>query len=136
LAQRNLLRGKRLGLPAGQDVAARMKTTLRGQPDPSTNAQLDLDGKFNLVDPGWDGKAPLWFYCLREAELGGGHRLGPVVGRIIAEVLVGLLQIDTHSYWIARTPFTPIGAPNFKMGDLLKLAKAPIIDPQTNQPIP
>ena len=41
LAERNLLRGKRLGLPAGQDVAARMKTTLRGLPGPLTNAQLD-----------------------------------------------------------------------------------------------
>ncbi len=135
LAERNLLRGKRLGLPAGQDVAARMKTTLSGLPGPLTNAQLDPSGTFNLADPGWNGKAPLWFYCLREAELGGGHQLGPVAGRIVAEVILGLLQMDTHSYWNAKTPFTPVGGPNFKMGDLLKLAKAPIIDPHTNQPI-
>jgi len=36
LAERNLTRGKRLGLPAGQDVAAAMGIT------PLTNAELTL----------------------------------------------------------------------------------------------
>ena len=53
LAERNLLRGKRLGLPAGQDVATAMGIT------PLTNAQL------GLTEPGWRGKAPLWFYILK-----------------------------------------------------------------------
>ena len=69
LAERNLLRGKRLGLPSGQDVAARMKKILPTLPDPLTNDRL------GLTDPAWGGKAPLWFYCLKEAELGGGHQL-------------------------------------------------------------
>ena len=57
LAERNLLRGKRLGLPGGQDVATAMGVT------PLTNAQL------GLKQPGWAGKAPLWYYVLKEAEL-------------------------------------------------------------------
>jgi hypothetical protein len=122
LAERNLLRGKRLGLPSGQDVAARMKKVMPSMPAPLTNDQL------GLTDPAWAGKAPLWFYCLKEAELGGGRRLGPVTGRIVAEVILGLLQIDTASYWNARTPFTPVGGPGFRMGDLLTLAGAPIVD--------
>ena len=49
--------------------------------------------------PEWDGEAPLWFYILKEAEIvGKGRELGPVGGRIVAEVLVGLLQKDLNSY--------------------------------------
>ncbi len=129
LAQRNLLRGKRLGLPSGQDVAARMRMVLPTMPAPLSNAQL------GLTDPRWGGKAPLWFYCLKEAEIGGGNRLGAVAGRIVAEVILGLLQADFASYWNARTPFVPVGGPDFTMGDLLRLAGAPIIDPSTGLPI-
>jgi hypothetical protein len=120
LAERNLLRGKRLGLPSGQDVAARMKKAVPSMPAPLTNDQL------GLTDPAWEGKAPLWFYCLKEAELGGGQQLGPVAGRIVAEVVLGLLQSDQASYWNAAKPFTPVGGAGFRMGDLLKLTAAPV----------
>jgi hypothetical protein len=41
----------------------------------------------------------LWFYILREADVvTGGHRLGPVGGRIVAEVLVGLVDQDDASF--------------------------------------
>jgi len=82
----------------------------------------------NCQSPSRSGKAPLCFYCLKEAELGGGRQLGPVAGRIVAEVILGLLQADQSSYWNARTPFTPIGGPGFRMGDLIKLAGAPVVD--------
>jgi hypothetical protein len=120
LAQRNLLRGKRLGLPAGQDVAATMRAQVPTMPAPLTNGQL------GLTEPRWGGKAPLWFYCLREAELGGGLTLGAVGGRIVAEVILGLLQIDLGSYWNAPAGFTPVGGPSFRMGDLIRLAGAPV----------
>src|SRR6185312_12419422 len=58
-----------------------------------------------FADPEWRGEAPLWFYILKEAEhvgdgtaTGKGRTLGPVGGRIVAEVLVGLLQKDPDSY--------------------------------------
>ncbi|MCU1626303.1 MAG: heme peroxidase [Pseudonocardia sp.] len=123
LAQRNLLRGKRLGLPSGQDVAAAMRTRVPTMPAPLTNDRL------GLADPRWGGKAPLWFYCLREAELDGGRRLGPVGGRIVAEVILGLMQIDLGSYWNSPAGFTPVGGPSFRMGDLLRLAGAPVVVP-------
>lgn len=136
LAERNLLRGSRLGLPCGQDVAAAMRRELPSNPAPMTNTELDPDGRFGLANPAWGGKAPLWFYCLQEAAIvGAGKKLGPVAGRIVAEVILGLLQRDKLSYWNARSAFVPIGGPQFRMGDLLKLAKAPIFDPQTKQPI-
>ena len=47
---------------------------------------------------GWHGETPLWYYILREADVRtGGSRLGPVGARIVAEVLVGLLELDSGS---------------------------------------
>jgi heme peroxidase len=114
LAERNLLRGKRLGLPAGQDVAAALGLT------PLTNQQL------GLTEPGWNGKAPLWFYVLKEAELLGGTRLGPVGGTIVAEVILGLMACDTTSYFTAAPGFDP--GPGYGFGSFLLWADA--IDPR------
>ena len=64
--------------------------------------EFDVDNqdlKALFADQGWNGEAPLWFYILKEAEIvGKGRTLGPVGGRIVAEVLVGLLQKDPNSY--------------------------------------
>jgi hypothetical protein len=84
--------------------------------------------KTELSDEGWGGEAPLWFYILKEAELlGKGRTLGPVGGRIVAEVLVGLLQKDPNSYlylnssWKPAPPIAPTKG-QFTMADLLKFA--------------
>lgn len=111
LAERNLLRGKQLGLPSGQDVAAAMQVA------PLSNDEL------GLTDPRWGGRAPLWFYVLKEAELLGGRRLGPVGGRIVAEVILGLMALDPTSYFNAGRAFTPATVP-FRMGELIVLAGA------------
>jgi hypothetical protein len=96
LAARNLLRGRRVGLPAGQDVAVKMGLK------PLTNAELGLEGAE------WKGKAPLWFYTLKEAELfHHGRRLGPVGGRIVAETILGILACDRTSYLYAPGGFVP-----------------------------
>ncbi|GIE31703.1 myeloperoxidase [Actinoplanes italicus] len=119
LAERNLLRGVRLGLPAGQDVASRMGVT------PLTNEQLGLPDPAN---PGWQGKAPLWFYILKEAELThAGERLGAVGGRIVTEVILGILEADKSGYLKVNPGFRPVApiAPatgQFRTGDLLKFA--------------
>lgn len=111
LAHRNLLRGKRLGLPAGQDVARAMGAV------PIPNDRL------GLAHPGWGGKSPLWFYVLKEAELQGGRRLGPVAGRIVAEVILGLLSLDRGSFLNAPTGWTPETTP-FACGDFLRMSGA------------
>ncbi len=55
-----------------------------------SNAELGLSN-----DRGWGGKAPLWFYVLKEADLhGNGERLGDAGGRIVAEVFLGMLDQD------------------------------------------
>jgi hypothetical protein len=120
LAIRNTLRGKRVGLASGQQVARAMRVPVL------SNATLGLSN-----DPGWGGEAPLWFYILREAELppANTERLGPVGGRIVAEVLVGLLQRDPNSYLYldpAWKPAPPIASVTgqFTFVDLLKFAGA------------
>jgi len=148
LSVRNLRRGQIVGLPSGQQVAGLMGVT------PLTNAELSwrhrieikwpiIDNKVAvnrrfkevdtrlesyLADPEFGGEAPLWFYILKEAEiLGQGERLGPVGGRIVAEVLVGLLQKDPNSYLYLQPnwkPQLPIARENgkFRMADLLRYA--------------
>jgi hypothetical protein len=118
LAVRNTLRGKHVGLPSGQQVAKTMRVNVL------SNAVLGLSS-----DPGWGGEAPLWFYILKEAELPpyDGERLGPVGARIVAEVLVGLLQRDPNSYlyldpaWKPGPPIAP-AAGQFTFVDLLRYA--------------
>jgi hypothetical protein len=112
LAERNLLRGKRLGMPSGQDVARAMKVT------PLSNAEL------GLKDPGWGGKAPLWYYVLKEAELKhNGTRLGEVGGRIVAETILGILSTDKSCYLNVQPTWRP-SPRQYRMGDLLLQAGA------------
>jgi hypothetical protein len=107
LAERNLLRGKRLGLPAGQDVARMLLQK------PLTNAQL------GLTDRRWGGKAPLWFYVLKEAEIQQkGRRLGTTGGMLVAGTLLTLLFLDRTSYVHARPAWQPATVP-FTVGDFL-----------------
>ena len=53
LAVRNTIRGKRVGLPSGQQVAKAMRAPVL------SNATLGLSN-----DPGWKGEATMWFYIL------------------------------------------------------------------------
>jgi hypothetical protein len=78
---------------------------------------------------GWHGDTPLWYYVLREAEIySDGIRMGPVGGRIVAEVLLGLLDGDPTAYraampdWQPTLPSTQPG--DFTIADLLRFAGA------------
>jgi hypothetical protein len=87
LAARDLQRGQATGLPSGEAVAR----ALGVQP-----LTADLVG---LAEHGWGYETPLWYYVLREADVQQeGDRLGEVGGRIVGEVLVGLIDADPESY--------------------------------------
>jgi hypothetical protein len=110
LAVRDLLRGETTALPSGEAVAQVMNVS------PLTADELDQ---------AWPHGTPLWFYILKEAEhRGGGDRLGPVGGRIVAEVLIGLLRADPASYLSLEPdwePILPAAGPDFGLADLLTL---------------
>lgn len=60
---------------------------------------LDPSELGDLKEFGLDEATPLWFYVLREADRRAGAKiLGPVGGRIVTEVFVGLLDGDPLSY--------------------------------------
>ncbi|MGA5463925.1 peroxidase family protein [Mycobacterium sp. NPDC050041] len=114
LAQRNLLRHLTFGVPSGQRVARAM------QIDPLPPADLKDLTDFKLQE-----RTPLWFYVLREADVReDGKRLGPVGGRIVAEVFLGLLQGDPLSYLRQDPEWTPTLPADGEFGivDLLRFA--------------
>lgn len=112
LAQRNLRRGNTMGLPSGQDIARFMNL------EPLKDSQLKVgkatqeDSKkknksIDKISAAFAGKAPLWFYILSEAQQAYNAPkiddstptlLGDVGGRIVAEVFIGLLLGDSHSF--------------------------------------
>ncbi len=140
LALRNLLRGRSMGLPSGQDVARAMGIT------PLRDAELrvgkatsrkEYDALPTLVSLHTDfkGNAPLWYYVLAEAQhewrLAGGTdktptRLGAVGSRIVVETFAGLLLNDGHSLLRQASTWAPeIGkCKGFDMADFVKYALA------------
>jgi hypothetical protein len=118
LAVRNLLRSESFTLPWGQRVAQAMGVK------PLTDEELGLTA---LGFP--TNRAPLWYYLLREAEVRSkGEHLGPVGGRIVGEVLLGLLQGDSKSYLCAAPDWKPTLPANeagtFTLADMLVFAGA------------
>jgi hypothetical protein len=109
LATRDLQRGHAVGLPSGEAVARHLGVRA-----------LSADE----VGLGWDSETPLWFYVLREAAvLHAGNRLGPVGGRIVGEVVVGIVDADPASFraldpgWTPTLPARRAGA--FGLADIL-----------------
>jgi Animal haem peroxidase len=116
LPQRNLLRGVTWSLPSGQALAAET-----GVPALSATDLAELKPYKGFIT-----STPLWYYALKEAELvAGGLHLGPVGGRIVGEVLIGLLQSDPRSYLAAKPGWQPtLGRRRgeFRMADFLRFA--------------
>ncbi|MBX0285752.1 hypothetical protein EGH22_05405 [Halomicroarcula sp. F28] len=144
LAARNLLRGVALGLPGGQAVAEAMDIT------PLSNAELPLTDEQHFRSylrsqcRGADEDAPLWLYVLAEAEAQqDGHSLGAVGSRIVAEVLLGMIDADPDAYrnvdpgWRPALP-RPVSSPElddphtstapYGFGDFLQFATGPVPD--------
>ena len=104
LAARNLLRGQGFLLPSGEAVARTL-----GRPD----AEIEQIGDAS----GLNGGTPLWFYILKEAELIGreeldgtrspGEGLGPVGATIVAETIIGLIELDPRSWLSNDRSWTP-----------------------------
>jgi len=135
LAERNLKRGVRLGLPSGQAVARAMD--LEPIPDEelrvgkATKEDSSKNKRITKISRAFASNAPLWFYVLAEAQQQFKKddtpiRLGPVGGRIVTEVFVGLLLGDRHSFlsqapsWKPDPAFTSEG--KFGIADLIKQA--------------
>lgn len=112
LATRNLLRGQGFLLPSGENVALALG---RSEEEIALvqKAVHTLTG--NKIDLG--NGTPLWLYLLLEAEKIGretttgkfdkGEGLGPVGARIVAETVLGLIELDGRSYLSQNRSWTP-----------------------------
>jgi len=144
LALRNLLRGMSMSLPSGQDVALAMGLTPLTDNElkigkATTSAEykdLPLLISLALNKEGrseFEGKAPLWYYVLAEAqhewhkkngEADTTVQLGKVGSRIITETFVGIMLSDSHSILRQAPAWAPeIGKKElFDMTDFIKYA--------------
>jgi hypothetical protein len=114
LATRNLLRNLTMKVPSGQRVAKAMNVPVLAAAD------LDDLESFHL-----EARTPLWFYVLREAQVtANGQHLGPVGGRIVAQVIIGLIEGDGQSYLRQEPDWTPTYGANesFTIVNLIKAA--------------
>jgi hypothetical protein len=138
LALRNLQRGATtFGLPSGQAVATKLgEKPIEDEKLVIGKAIADDPKKKLLVEisEGFAGKAPLWAYILSEAQVKSWEKadpgmakddipvkLGPVGGRIVAEVFAALLRGDPTSYLRRENAFRPI--PEFTRDDKFGLAE-------------
>jgi hypothetical protein len=116
LACRDLLRAHAIDLPSGEAIASAM------------GAPVLTEDEIGLRAFGWGGgETPLWYYILREAQVRtGGEYLGEVGGRIVAEVLLGLLHNDPDAYLSTSSAWRPtlpaVQEGSFSMADLLWFA--------------
>ena len=114
LAARDLERGQGTGLPSGESVARHL------------GVHVLSDEELGLAQYGWKGETPLWLYVLREAATRHqGDRLGDVGGRIVAEVLVGIIARDPESYLAVDptwNPTVPSRESRFRLPDILVAA--------------
>jgi hypothetical protein len=147
LPQRNLLRGFELGLPTGQSVAKAMGVKHLEDHEIVIGKAVDEPAKGDVVGKLSDltdlsafwGKCPLWTYVLAEAartrtaipiRVKGDRKihtpqLGPVGGRIVAEVLLGMLFGDKDSYLSMHPEWVPtigIKAKAFALRDIVAYA--------------
>ncbi|HEX4638161.1 MAG TPA: peroxidase family protein [Chthoniobacterales bacterium] len=112
LPEMTLLRGSRIGLPSGQEAC-------RAADVPSLKpCQIGFDDEGNefLRRRGLHERTPLWYYILREAEvlgvrkLRGGECLGPLGSRVVAEVILGIMNADPEHYLNVDPNWKPLMA--------------------------
>lgn len=122
LAVRNLIRGRAVGLPTGQDVARAMGVIALTPEQVRSGPHATV-----LQRTGFDARTPLWYYILKESEVfHEGQRLGPVGSTLLAETFVALIRCSRTSllaeaggYWRPTLPGLRPG--HFTMADLLLL---------------
>ena len=135
LATRNLLRGKAFLLPSGEEVARAM-----GRPEDEvenvTEAARDIASGVDLASG-----TPLWFYLLVEAERIGretepglfeeGEGLGPVGAQIVAETIIGLVELDPRSYLAQNRAWNPVtdGLGIQTLGQMMTYQTVPVPTP-------
>lgn len=120
ICARNLKRGYHRFIASGQKIGKAL--ALEGMPILSNedvcSAFESSSASVILRQNGLDGDTPAWAYFLCEAKLlGKGNKLGPVCAMIVANTIIGLLQLDDNSVLrVNGGTWTPKDSPLFKIG--------------------
>lgn len=114
LAVRNLLRAQSFLVPSGEQVARAM---IESGAEEITEKMVDDVRDCAEKDLGLPKATPLWIYLLVEGRVIGrmdgdktfskGEGLGPAGARFVAEVLLGLLELDPRSFLGAHRGWSP-----------------------------
>jgi hypothetical protein len=140
LALRNLERAWRLELPSGQSVAHAMHIQPLEDTEILIGQGVDTPDKplpnILSVSKVFAKNCPLWTYILAEAMhfreavkvpvkeniTINTPKLGPVGGRIVAEVFLGLMFGDNHSLLNLNPNWQPAAGTNYALRDFVKYA--------------
>jgi hypothetical protein len=146
LPQRNLERGWRLGLPSGQQVAQAMGVKplkdaeiLLGkfvEKEPTDPTDPDALKPIVSISKVFGNNCPLWTYILAEARYFkepvkipvkeeitiSTPRLGSVGGRIVAEVILGIIFGDNNSLLRLEPNWQPQQGAGYALKDFVKYA--------------
>lgn len=111
LPQRNLIRGRSIGVVSGEELYDFYTTAAGGPPvtlhgpklNPTDVAPHKVHHLF-MHDADPEGhpvfKTPLWYYIIKEAELQGADKtLGALGSRLVAEVVAGAVFYDMQSVY-------------------------------------
>lgn len=149
---RNMERGRRLSLPTGQQIARWMVQqgiVEENQLEAHQNEKAlfvqevtDLFVQENDSDLTQENiqklchHSPPWFYTLMEAQVcEKGNRLGPVAGRIVAEVLIGIIAAHPRSLFALEQALEPLAgagkADRYTMVEFLRYAG--VYEPPTQE---
>ena len=114
LATRNLLRGVNFLLPSGEKVAEAVGRPSSEIQSVSAFAKSASGSGIDLTSG-----TPLWYYILCEAESVGrltepgkfesGEGLGPTGATLVAEVMIGLIELDERSFLGEDRSWSPAG---------------------------
>jgi len=145
LALRNLERGRQFKMPSGQAVAEAMGVAPLADADILIGQGVDAPDQplrdiVSVAGPAFAGNCPLWTYILAEAMRNHQQpdptipvteavavstpQLGPVGGRIVAEVFLGLLFADPSSYLHSNPGWTPTEGAGYRLRDMVATALA------------
>jgi len=142
LALRNLMRSREFNLPTGQEVASRMEAPVLDDKHILIGQAIDGQPPKNIVElagAAFAKNCPLWTYVLAEAMQHlqnpapvlpvternisiNTPQLGPVGGRIVAEVFLGLLFADEGSYLRKKPNWHPPSGASFQLKDFVRMA--------------
>jgi hypothetical protein len=118
LAVRNLLRAQSFLIPSGEQIAQAMIEAGASEITSQMISDVRADAANRL---GLPKATPLWLYMLAEGSIVGrmdtnekgektfakGEGLGPVGARLVAEVIIGLLELDERSYLGSNRSWSP-----------------------------